>query len=384
MRRVEIWSLAIGAASLAASFIGAFLDPSDFFPAYLFAYLFWIGLSLGSMAVLMVHFQVGGSWGYVIRRILEAGMLTLPLMALLFVPILFGLGILFPWARPGAAEADPALRHQAPYLNVGFFVLRSALYFACWGACAFFLARWSARLDREAGPGLPVKLRRLSGAGLLLYALTMFFASVDWVMSIEPRWSSTMYGMITLASHGLSGFAMATAVLVLLSGSPPLGAVATRSRLGDLGNLLLTTVMLWAYVSFSQYLIIWAENLPREISWYLHRSTPGWKGIALSLIALHFAVPFVLLLFRAVKRNGRWIAAVAWGLLALRLVDDFWRVIPAFRPQGLGIHWTYVSAPLGIGGLWVALFVAILSKRPLLSPGDPEFAPVFAEAQAHA
>jgi hypothetical protein len=212
----------------------------------------------------------------------------------------------------------------------------------------------------------------------------MFFASVDWVMSIEPRWGSTIYGMIFLASQGLSAFAMATAVLVLLSGSPPLRSVATRSRLNDLGNLILTAVMLWAYVSFSQYLIIWAENLPREISWYVRRSSPGWKGIALALIGLHFAVPFALLLFRAVKQNGRWIAAVAWGLLALRLVDDFWRIIPAFRPEGLGFHWTYLTAPLGIGGLWVGLFVAILSRRPLLPLHDPEFAPVLAEARAHA
>jgi hypothetical protein len=377
---IQTRSLAIGGASFAASLVAVFRDPGNFFPAYLFAYVFWIGLTLGSMAVLMVHYQVGGSWGFVTRRILEAGMLTLPLMILLFVPILLGLETLFPWARPG----NPGLRHQAPYLNVGFFLIRSAVYFACWGGTAFFLARWSARLDREGDPALAVRLRRLSGGGLVLYALTMFFASVDWVMSIEPRWSSTIYGMIFLASQALSGFAMATAVLVLLSGSAPLGAVATRSRLNDLGNLLLTAVMLWAYVSFSQYLIIWAENLPREISWYLSRSSPGWRTIALGLIVLHFAVPFVLLLFRAVKQNARWIAAVAWGLLALRLVDDFWRIIPAFRPEGLGFHWTYVTAPLGIGGLWVAVFVATLRRRPLLPLQDPEFAPVLEEVRAHA
>ena len=383
MAVVGTTSLAIGGICLAASLGGAVLDPENFFPAYLFAYVFWIGLTLGSMAILMVHYQAGGSWGYVTRRILEAGMLTLPLMALLFLPLLFGLGILYPWARP-EGQADPGLRHLQPYLNVNFFLLRAAFYFGSWLACASFLARWSTRLDREDNPRLLLRLRRLSGGGLVLYAVTVFFASIDWILSTEPRWSSTIFGMITMASQSLSAFALATAVLVLLSGDPTISAVATRPRLNDLGNLLLTTVMLWAYVSYSQYLVIWSENLPREILWYVHRTTPGWKGIALLLIVFHFCVPFALLLFRAVKRNGRAIAALAWGLLGLRLVDDFWRVIPAFRPNGLGFHWTYLTAPAGIGGLWIAAFILVLRRRPLLPLRDPEFAPVLTEAQAHA
>jgi hypothetical protein len=304
-------------------------------------------------------------------------------MAVLFVPILFGLRTLFPWARTGAGD-DPLLRRLQPYENVPFFLARTAAYFAIWAIVAFCLTRGAARLDRGGGPAAATGLRRVSGPGLLLYALTMFFASVDWVMSLEPRWSSSVYGMITLAGQALSAFALATAVLALLSSAPPISSVATASRLNDLGNLLLTSVMLWAYVSFSQYLIIWAENLPREISWYVHRTSPGWKTIAFLLIALHFGVPFLLLLFRGVKRNAARIAAVAWGLLVLRLVDDFWRVIPAFRPEGLGFHWTYATVPVGIGGLWVALFVEVLKRRPMLPLEDPEFEPVLAEARAHA
>ncbi|HVR85354.1 MAG TPA: hypothetical protein VMU54_13645 [Planctomycetota bacterium] len=384
MVHIQGRALAAGGMGLAATFVGGLLDPARALPAYLFAYVFWIGLSLGSMAVLMLHYQVGGSWGYVTRRILEAGMLTLPLMAVLFVPILLGLDKLYPWANLETVLGDPKLRHQQPYLNAGFFIARSAMYFICWIACAFFLARWSTRLDQGGDSALLVRLKRLSGPGLLVYAVTMFFASVDWVMSTEPDWSSTIYGMITLASQSLSAFAMATAVLVWLSSAPPWSVVVTRSRLNDLGNLMLTGVMLWAYVSFSQYLIIWAENLPREISWYLHRTSPGWRWVALGLIAFHFCVPFVLLLFRAIKRDSSWIAAVAWGLLACRLVDDFWRVIPAFRPSGLGFHWSYLSAPLGIGGVWIALFMAVLRRRPGLPLHDSEFAPVLAEARSHA
>jgi hypothetical protein len=384
MALVQSRALMIGAGGLVATLAGGIVDPDQTFPAYLFAYIFWIGLSLGSMAILMLHYQVGGSWGYVTRRILEAGMLTLPLMVVLFVPIFFGLGRLYPWANPSAALGDVKIRHQQPYLNVGFFAVRAGIYFACWIACAFFLARWSTRLDQKEDPGLLVRLKRLSGPGLLLYSVTMFFASVDWVMSTEPDWSSTVYGMIYLASQSLAAFSMVTAVLILLSSGPPLSAVATPARLNDLGNLMLTCVMLWAYVSFAQYLIIWAENLPREISWYVHRTSPGWRSIALALILFHFGVPFVLLLFRAIKRKPSWIAAVAWGLLALRLVDDFWRVIPAFRPSGLGLHWTYLTAPVGIGGIWIASFTAVLRRRPPLPLHDAEFATVLAESQGHA
>ena len=219
MTAVQKAALAIGLAGLAASFVAAAREPSAFYPAYLFSYVFWIGLTLGSMAVLMVHYQVGGSWGVVTRRILEAGMLTLPLMVVLFVPLLFGLRTLFPWARPEAG-ADPGLRHLRPYENIPFFVARTGLYFAVWAVFAGFLVRGSVRLDREGSPAAATRLRRLSGPGLLLYAVTMFFASVDWVMSTEPRWSSTIYGMIYLASQALSAFALATAVLVVLASAP--------------------------------------------------------------------------------------------------------------------------------------------------------------------
>jgi len=379
LRSVRNAGLGAGLVLLAASFAGGVRSPAAFFPAYLFSFVFWTGLSLGSMAVLMVHYQVGGSWGFVTRRILEAGMLTLPLMAVLFVPILIGLRTLYPWAGP-----DPGFARLRPYLNVPFFVARTAAYFAVWIVCAWLLARGSKALDRRGDAASAVRLRRLSGPGLLAYALTMFFASVDWVMSTEPGWSSTVFGMIVLAGQALSAFAMATGVLVLLAGTPPFSAVATPSRFNDLGNLLLTSVMLWAYVAFSQYLIIWAENLPREITWYVHRTAHGWKGVAFLLLLLHFAVPFFLLLFRAVKRNPAWLGALAGTLLVLRLVDDYWRVVPTFRPAGLAVHWTDVTTPLGIGGLWVALFAEILRRRPPLPLADPGFEPVLEEARAHA
>jgi hypothetical protein len=312
------------------------------------------------------------------RRILEAATRVLPVMAILFIPLLFGLETLYPWARP-----EGALSHQRPYLNVGFFLARSGVYFAGWLACAYFLNRWSTLEDRTADPSLALRRRRLSGGGLVLYVLTMYFASVDWVMSTEPRWSSSIFGLLFVASQALAAFALITATVVFLSKDRMLRGIVTGPRLNDLGNLLLAAVMLWAYISFSQYLIIWSGNLPREITWVVKRTTPGWRMVALTLVLLHFAVPFFLLLFRRVKTRGSWIAGIALGLLALRLVDDFWRIIPAFEPEGLALRWPYLTAPLGIGGLWLAVFARALRRRPLLPLNDPLFQPLLAEARSH-
>jgi hypothetical protein len=380
LRALGRWSWVLGAAGLASSALGARARPAAFFSGYLFAYMFWLGLSLGCLAVLMIHYQVGGSWGFMTRRILEAATRVLPVLFLLFAPLLLGLRELYPWARPEEVREDPQLRHQSAYLHLGFFLARAAFYFISWIGCAALLNRWSMKGDAAADPVLWTRRRQLSGAGLFLYAVTTYFASVDWVLSTEPRWSSTIYGMLFMASQALGAFALITSVVILLSRESPLRGVVTGPRLNDLGNLLLTSVMLWAYLSFSQYLIIWSENLPREITWVVRRTTAGWRALALILILLHFAVPFFLLLFRGVKSRGPWLGAIALGLLVLRLVDEFWRVMPAFEPGGLAIHWTHLGSLLGIGGVWVGVFVGALRRRPLLPENDPLFAPVLAEA----
>jgi len=382
LRTVESRAWLVGAFSLAASAVGAWMRPAAFFPGYLFAYMFWLSLSLGSLAVLMIHYLVGGGWGFMTRRILEAATRVLPVLALLFLPLLFGLKELYPWARPEALREEH-LSHQRPYTNLGFFLARAVFYFSSWILCSWLLNRWSSAGDEARNPALWARRYRLSGGGLVLYAVTIFFASVDWVLSTEPRWSSTIFGMLFMSGQGLAGFALITGVAVLMSREEPLRRVVTPDRLQDLGNLLLTSVMLWAYISFSQYLVIWSENLPREVTWVAHRTTPGWRQVALALIVLHFAVPFFLLLFRDVKRRGPWIAAIAFGLLAMHLVDEFWRVIPAFEPDRLAVRWTYLTAPVGIGGVWVAVFSRSLRRRPLLPLNDPVFHPLLSEARPH-
>ncbi len=372
--RLQRQAAVVGAVLLAACLVAGFSNPAQFFQSYLEAYLFWLGISLGCLAVVMIHHLVGGRWGLPVRRLLEAGSRTLPVMALLFVPFLLGMRTLYAWARPEAVAADPVLQAKHLYLNVPGFWVRAVIYFAIWLAMTYCLNKWSREQDVTDDRRLATRMKILSGPGLLLYGLTITFASIDWVMSLEPAWHSTMYGMIFMAAHGLQGFAFVIIACALLSRGGPLTGVAQPAQFQDLGNLTLTCLMLWTYTAFSQFLIIWAENLVDEAPWYLHRTAGGWQGVALALIVLQFAVPFVLLLSRDVKRSAFALASVAGGVLVMQWVSLVWLVAPAFHPDGLYIHWMDFAAPLGVGGIWLAVFLRGLMDRPLLPQHDPRFA----------
>lgn len=369
--RLQRQSLAVGVVGLLLCMVGGWPNPEQFFRSYLLAYVFWVGISLGSLGVVMLHHLTGGGWGFVIRRLLESGTRTLPLMALLFVPLLFGMSDLYVWARPDAVAADEILQHKSAYLNPSFFMLRTAIYFAAWIGVASLLNRWSGEQDRTAAPGLTRRLQLLSGPGLVLYGLTVTFASVDWVMSLEPHWFSSIYGILFMVGQGLASLAFATALAVALADRPPLSELVSPARLHDLGNLLLAFVMLWTYIAFSQFLIIWSGNLPEEIPWYLHRTGGGWQWIGLFLLAFHFALPFLLLLSRQIKRDARMLMIVSAAIIAMRLVDLYWLVVPAFHPDGVRLHWMDLAAPVGIGGLWMAVFAWQLKQRPLVPIHDP-------------
>ena len=365
----------------------AVTHPGQFYLAYLVAFLFFLALGVGSAAFLMLHHLVGGMWGHVIRRVLEAATRTLPWMALLFLPILLGMHDLYSWSRPGAVPADAALAAKAIYLNVPFFVGRAFLYFAVWIGLTVVLVRWSDAQDAappstvEGEPPLGRRFRFLSAPGLALYGLTMTFAAVDWVMSLDPHWYSTVYGVLFIVGQGLSTIAFATLAATLLRRRPPLDAAVEPAHLNDLGNLMLTFVMLWAYIAYSQLLIIWSGNLEEEIPWYALRLSGGRQGIALALILLHFGLPFLLLLHRPIKRNPRAMAAIAALILAMRIVDLHWIVAPAAPDRGAIFYGFEAAALLGIGGVWVAAFAAALRRRPLLPRHRPDGLPVAAEAR---
>ncbi len=363
-RRRSLW---VGGSALALCAAGAHFNVIQFFRSYLIAYLFWIGVALGCMAILMLHHMVGGTWGFAIRRLLESGTKTLPLMAALFIPLPFGLTQLYKWA----AEKNSLSGFKALYLNTSFFYGRTAAYFAAWIILAHFLSKWSQDQDETGETGLTWRLQSLSGPGLLVYGLTVTFASVDWVMSLEPRWFSTIYGMIFMVTQALAAMAFVTVVVTMLADRKPLSDIISPMLLNDFGNLLLTFTMLWAYLSYSQYVIIWSGNLQDEVPWYVTRAHGGWAWVALFLIVFHFAVPFLLLLSRTVKRRREVLAVVAAGLVVMSLVDVFWLTAPVFDPAGPEFHWMDWLAVIGIGGIWVWGFISHLRGKPLLPLHDP-------------
>ncbi|MEW5959607.1 MAG: hypothetical protein AB1801_17930 [Chloroflexota bacterium] len=372
--RIQQRALVVGVLALIVTVAGAFISSrQQFFQSYLLGYLFWVHVALGCVAVVMVHHLVGGAWGFGIRRFLESGAMTLPLMALLFVPLIFGLGQLYLWAQPDQVAQFELLQHKAAYLNVPFFIGRTALYFVIWIGLAYLLNRWSLQQDKTGEPALNNRLKSLSAGGLILYVLTVSFASFDWMMSLEPKWFSSIYGVLFIAGQALVTVALAIILMSVIGKSEPLAHWTSAARYNDLGNFLLAFVSFWAYIAFSQFLIIWSANLPEEIPWYISRTNGGWQWVALGLILFHFSLPFALLLSRRVKRQAQILTGIAVFVVLMRLVDLFWLVAPAFHAGQIHVHWLDVAAPIGIGGIWIAFFIWQLKGKSLLPLHDPRF-----------
>lgn len=373
LRRVSTLALAIGALFFALLVFGLLVDRTQFFHAYLVGFIFWIGITIGSLALLMLQHLTGGAWGLIIRRVLEAASRTLPLMVILFIPILVGLNQIYPWTNRAAMDQVPALKEKAAhYLNPPFFMTRAALYFAIWLLMAWLLNSLSLKHDRTDDPKMRKRLQMMSGPGLGLLILTITFASIDWVMSLDPAWSSTIYGLIFVASWSLSALAFGILVMSWLAKREPMNTVVRTSHFHDWGNLLLTLVMLWTYFAFSQYLIIWSANLPEETVWFVARKHGGWGVIALAIVILQFVFPFLTLLSRAAKNSPQKLALLAVVILAMRIVDVIWLVEPSFDREHFHLSWMDLVAPVAIGGLWIATFAWQLQKRAMVPINDPQ------------
>jgi hypothetical protein len=368
--RVQRWALGVGALALVICTLGAMSSPAPFFRAYLAAYVFYLGLALGCMAILMLYHLTGGAWGFLIRRVLEAAMRTLPLLVVFFIPIAYGFGYLYHWARPEEVAASETLQHQQIYLKPPFAWIRAGLYFALWMLLAYVLNTWSRRQDQTGDPRWARRLTTLSGPGLVVYGLTITFASVDWVMSLQPSFRSTIFGPLFATGEVVSAHALALVVLAWLLARPPLANVVSLEALNDLGNLLFTFLIIWAYLSYFQLMLVWIANLPYDVSWYLPRSRNGWEWVAWALFVFHFAVPFFLLLMRDVKQHPPSLAWVAGIVLFMQLVYDYFQVLPAFPDTTMAEHWMDFLMPFAIGGPWLAFFLWQLKRYPVLLPHD--------------
>jgi hypothetical protein len=393
--RLQQRALIIGAVLLVASGIGAVTNLDQFFRSWLIGALFCLSFALGSLALLMLQHLSGGQWGLVGRRVFEAGSRTLPVVAVLFIPVVVGLPRIFVWAQPEAVAASHVVQMKAPYLNVWFFVIRAAIYFAFWMFVMWQLNKWSAAQDR--GDGVTkrdsVRFRKVSAPGLLFLVITVTFASVDWVMSLEPEWFSTIFGLLTVVGYGLTGLAFTILVLSTIDRSDIAHSYLSSRHFHDYGKLLLAFVMLWAYLSFSQFLIIWSGNLPEEIPWYVARIRGSWGAVAMTIVIGHFALPFAALLSADLKKRSATLAKVAAWVLLMRLVDLIWYVAPSFRhtaAAGTGpthvplipFHWMDIVIPVGLAAVWIFLFVRQLRARALFPVNDPYFKEAFAH-EAH-
>ena len=370
VRTVQTRSLAVGVIFGIVAVIFGIASPDQFFRSYLLAYMLWLGVTLGCMAFLMIQHLTGGTWGAVIQRVLEAGCGTIPLMAVMFVPILAGMRRLYVWTDPAFVGKEQHLKDLSrSYLNPSGFVIRAVIYFAIWFVLIFLLRSWSRAQDNPPVRAVS-KLRSLSAAGLILYAFSISFAVIDWVMSLTPPWISTIYPMIFMAGQGLTALCFVVAIAALLYRYQPMSTLLKADDVQDLGKLMLAFVMLWAYFSFSQLLIIWSGNLPDEISFFTRRFAGGWQRVGIFLALFHFAIPFVLLLSRRFKRDPLRLVKLAVWLILARYVDLHWYIAAAFH-AGVYNHWLDVFMPMATGGIWLALFFRNLARRPLLAAYDP-------------
>jgi len=370
----KLISAGVGLLGLAGCVAGWIFSPTDFFVAYLFGHQFFLGLALGALALLMTHHLTGGYWGYSVRRFLESAVDTLPLLAVLFVPIFFGLPHLYPWKDPSLVAEDAILRSRAYYLNTSGYVIRSVVMFGIWIVMAHFLLKWSKEQDTTPSIEPTRKMRTLSGPGLVIYPVTMTFATMDWLMSLEKDWYSTMFAVMLCIGQILSALALVILLLLIVRRNPQFAPIISiDDTLHKIGNLLLAFTMLWAYLQFGQLLITWSGNLPHEISWYLNRVAGGWRWVCTFLFLFNFFIPFFLLLMRPVKRSAGVLASVAGCILIAHIVDVWWTIAPSFRVGHFYFSWWAVVAFVGIGGIWTAAFLRNLERRPAVPLNDPRF-----------
>jgi hypothetical protein len=376
--RLQQRGLVAGIVGLLACAIGFFIYRDQyadrFFQSYLVAFMFVLGLSLGSLGLLMLQHLTGGHWGIMIRRPLESATRVLPLLAVFFLPIaIFGMKHLYgAWLYAPSSGEGQLSEFQKSYLTLGWFEIRAVIYFAVWLMLMFLFNRWSKEQDaNREDRALRLRFKMFAGPGIVLYVFVMSFAAIDWVMSLSPHWASTIYGFLFVVGQLISSMSLMIAVLVLLSQNGPMEGLIQSRHLHDLGKLLLAFVMLWAYFGFSQLLIIWSGNLPEEISFYRTRLYGGWGVVAVIVLIFHFFVPFFLLLSRDLKRNARALPKISLWLIFMRLVDLYWLTRPEFTSNAIPSLMD-IAAILALAGLWLFVFARNLKSEPLLPLGDPK------------
>jgi hypothetical protein len=359
---------AVGCAILGAA------NPKQFFFSWLVSFLFFLSLALGALFFVLIQWATQGGWGIVVRRIGETVFVTIPVMAALFVPLLFGLQDVYSWTVPGAAEHDALLQWKAPYLNVPFFLIRAAIFFGCWSFIAVLYYRLSRGQDATGDPKVSARLRALAGPAIIVLAITQTFASIDWIVSLTPHWYSTMFGVYFFAGSFVGFIALLSVIAAAMRGAGLLETVISAEHLHDIGKFLFAFTAFWAYIGFSQFFLIWYANLPEESIWFKARLEGSWEFVSLLLMAGHFGAPFFYLMGRAVKRKGWTLAVGGTWVLAMHFVDLYWQVMPTLHPEGVRPSALDVAALLAVGGCFVAVTGWLMRRQALVPLRDPRLA----------
>lgn len=386
LKRYQNTSAFVGLVFLGLLVAGYFMvGPEQFIRSYLVGFWMWFGVGAGCLLALMTQYLTGGAWGLIIRKPLEAGAKTLYVMWFFFLPLLLFANQLYWWTTP-AGQADKRIHDKALYLNVEFLWIRWLIYGAIWLGLTYFLTKWSKAEAETRSVEYSKKLESLSAIGVIAFFFTMTFASVDYLMTLEPHWFSTIYGFMMIIGEGLSALCVITATMVLLAKFEPMKHAVTKKHFHDLGKLMFAFVMLWAYMNFGQLLITWSANLPDEVIWYIKRMNGGWGWVATILLVFHFFVPFGILLSQTAKKKMDTIWKIAVFILVMRMIDVWFLVEPNFvdvKNVTFTFNWTDVVAPIGFGGLWLAIFFWNLPQEPLLAEGAPDFEKALSHGRDH-
>jgi len=372
LKTLRTIALPVGLLGLAASAYGYTINHDAFAVSWLMGWIFWFFITVGSLGWLMIFHLTSGRWGYVLQRPFEAASRLMPVMLLLFLPVVFHLHGLYEWTHPEVVATDKLVKFKQPYLNEHDFITRLGIYFAIWTVLAYSLSSISRKPTSDGNAEAVKKLRVIAAPGLVLFGLASTFASFDWLMSLEPHWFSSIYGAIFMVASGLTTMLFMAVLANHLSRREPLNGVITAQQFHDIGNWCFAFTILWTYMNFAQFLIIWSGNLYEETFWYLKRSKDGWIEVSILMAVLLFAIPFLFLLFKSNKRKPGRLASIALFMFLARMIDVYWLIGPTFRKKALDLHWMDATAFLGIGGIWLWLFALGLRKEPLLS-GDARF-----------
>lgn len=372
-------ALGAGGIGIILWLVGLYFDPEQALRSWLLGFIVWGGIGIGGIGILLLQYLTGGAWGVVIRRVMEAAARTIPLLIILFIPLAVGLDYFYEWTH---MHDDRVVQSRGWYMTNAGWIARSVIYFAIFAVMAYLLTKWSSEQDKskdyEEAAGWLGKATAFSGPGIVIYALVVTFATVDWVMTLEPHWFSTIWGLLFVAGWALSAFSFAVIILAFLADKVPMDRILGRRHFHDIGKLMLALVMVWAYFNFSQFLIIWSGNIPEETGWYITRTSGGWGWIAWGLVIFHFAFPFLVLLQQDLKRRAKLLATVGAFVLLMRVFDMFWLIAPSPRINTHGLEqgafivsWMDIVAPIAVGGIWLWYFFGQLMSRPLVPVMDP-------------